>query len=124
MKNLVKTCFILCDRDIHNADDVLDMFLKEATFKLLHTGLELRVRERGPKTFEDLLLTADTLTEARAACRPVKSDRGENTGSRYGEEIGAVDKMRAWTTVFFPSRPGDIYLLTSLREVCACAPVR
>ena len=69
LRMLVERWIGLAEKDVKNAEEVLDMFLQEQLYASLHTELELRVRERQPKTAEETAKVAHQLVEARQATR-------------------------------------------------------
>ena len=95
MKSYVERWFAMLHKDLDNVDDVLDVFLQEAVFKLLHPEMEIRVREQRPSSYTAILELADNFAEARSAARPSRSHRQEGKNDEDGEsKLNGDDKDR------------------------------
>ena len=55
--------------DMGNVEEVWDLFLREAAYRLLPPEVELKVRERDPRSAKDVGKFADVIQEARGSCR-------------------------------------------------------
>ena len=76
-----KKWFNLKDRDVNNPRDVWDLFMQEAFYHVLPAELEVKVRERQPRTLSEGAEAADVIVEAKASSRTVKTNV-VSTGSR------------------------------------------
>ena len=92
MKSYVERWFAMLHKDLDNVDDVLDVFLQEAVFKLLHPEMEIRVREQRPSSYTAILELADNFAEARSAARPSRSHRQEGKNNEDGESKANGDE--------------------------------
>lgn len=87
MKSYIERWFELLGKDIGSVYDVFDVFMQEAVFKLLHSEMEVRVREQRPTTYNEILKFADNFAEARSAARPSRSQsKQEGEQERKGSE--------------------------------------
>ena len=93
MRSYVERWFTLLKKDIGNVDDVLDVFLQEASFKLLFPEMEIRVREQRPSTYIKLLEHADIFAEARSAARPVRSQNQDEGEKKLEQTEGEKDNV-------------------------------
>ena len=69
-----KKWFTLKERDVNNPRDVWDLFMQEAFYHVLPAELEVKVRERQPRTLSEVAEAADVIVEAKASSRPVRTN--------------------------------------------------
>ena len=71
--NFARKWMRMMDKDPDDVNDVWDCFMQEAAFSLLGGGeLEVKVREREPETYQEVLESADVIFEAKRVSLPAR----------------------------------------------------